>query len=182
MTSMAPCQLSLQMSRTNVVLGVFPEKNVANRTIRGIQLEDKPDYICNVVTRNTANVPAIDGRTLDSRRIDFGVLREWLRHCEEHHDTVSSCSMGDTAHTIPCFRVINCETPRIIEPPKQYIFSAFSYVWGAAGAVPEAIDKDGNLKDGHIPAVVEDAITATKEMVFGIFGLKGIAFPNAIQI
>lgn len=145
----------------NVVFGVFLERDAAAGKLRDVISQNNPDFICDASDRDPGHLRAINGRVVDARRIDLGILREWLQYCQDEHDTTSLCRVRGSTDDIPLFKVIDCETRRVVDPPERCRFSALSYVWGVADDPPNVVDQGGSFRHGTLPAVVEDAIAVT---------------------
>jgi len=87
-------------------------------------------------------------RTLDPSAIDISVIKDWLSVCARDH--TDFCLSGAQIK-LPGFRVIDCETRRVILAPPKCNYVALSYVWG---------DNREEPKIGY-PATIEDSITVT---------------------
>lgn len=103
--------------------------------------------------------PARERPGLSARRrgagVDFSLLRQWMRRCEEHHD--AKCQVQWADELLTCM-MIDVHHRKIVSCPPKAQYIALSYVWG--GVSPE----EGALERGTLPQTIEDAITITKEM------------------
>ena len=99
---------------------------------------------------------AFQPRKVDPARADFEVAKRWLDHCILHHK--DTCG-GGVAETIPFFRLIDCNSRKVIslEPVPEYL--ALSYVWGPPD--PECDANEHSEYLGKVPGVIEDAMQAT---------------------
>jgi hypothetical protein len=99
-------------------------------------------------------------KSLDARRVDWDVAREWISHCISEHNT--DCRIADCL-MLSDFRVIDCKTRDIILAPPNCAFAALSYVWGDCKQPPLSFW-------GRLPSpatlVVEDAVVATLAIGF----------------
>ncbi|KAF5703458.1 hypothetical protein FGLOB1_9070 [Fusarium globosum] len=97
---------------------------------------------------------------LESDRIDFRILKNWLTYCKSHHAKTCQTLPG-YPHELSCLRVIECQTGAIIKAPEGCEFAALSYVWGQ----PQDNESSMAPKDGFLPPQVPkticDAIQAT---------------------
>jgi hypothetical protein len=99
-------------------------------------------------------------RTLDTRRVDWDVVKNWMSHCLTEHNP--ACRVTDES-ILSDFHVIDCKTRDIILAPPDCAFAALSYVWGDCKQPP--LSSRGRLPS---PAalVVEDAVVATLAIGF----------------
>ncbi|QGI71448.1 hypothetical protein CEK26_003788 [Fusarium fujikuroi] len=97
---------------------------------------------------------------LESDRIDFRKLKNWLAFCKSHHHKTCQTLPG-YPHELSCLRVIECQTGAIIKAPEGSEFAALSYVWGH----PQDNESSMARKDGFLPPqvlkTIGDAIQAT---------------------
>lgn len=84
---------------------------------------------------------------------DYGILREWVSHCETEHSATFSKN-NDEYRQLQDLKVIDCSKEEIINAPKNCKYAALSYVWGDLGTVHEARSK---LSDG-LPNTLKDTI------------------------
>ncbi|KAG4259334.1 hypothetical protein FPRO03_13010 [Fusarium proliferatum] len=100
---------------------------------------------------------------LESDRIDFRLLNNWLTYCKSHHKKTCQTLPG-CPHELSCLRVIECQTGAIIKAPEGSEFAALSYVWGH----PQDNESSMARKDGfllpQVPKTVSDAIQATIQL------------------
>jgi hypothetical protein len=99
------------------------------------------------------------GRRISPDRIDYGLVRSWLRYYRFSHSCQNVFELP-----VPGFRVIDCESRRIIPVPSECHYVALSYVWGAQGSNPQ--QEVDNMIPSVAPRVVEDAIIATRKLGF----------------
>jgi hypothetical protein len=83
--------------------------------------------------------------------IDFSKVREWMSHCELHHQDRCRFSVEPVLR----MKVIDCSSSSaaIIPAPKQCSYAALSYVWGYSGS-----------QNRTVPATIKDAIIVCKEL------------------
>jgi len=94
-------------------------------------------------------------RKLAPERIDYDVLRHWLRHCKRHHRTKCSPNFSSS---IPGLLVFDCKAGEVVAAPEDTVFPyiALSYVWGGVGIAPK--------EPKEFPATIRDAITVTLKL------------------
>jgi len=100
------------------------------------------------------------GDALSARRssqlANVTLVKEWLAFCDRHHgaDCPKPADSRGRLQTLPGFRLIDCETQRLVdwEPHRDYV--ALSYVWGAQGWHGASA----------WPPVVTDAAALTKQL------------------
>lgn len=90
---------------------------------------------------------------LESDRIDFQILKNWLAFCKSHHHKTCQTLPG-YPHELSCLRVIECQTGAIIKAPEGCEFAALSYVWGQ----PQDNESSVAPKDGFLPPQVPKTI------------------------
>lgn len=91
------------------------------------------------------------------------LVREWLDFCRENH-TQTCGSSGDLAAlaSISSFRLIDCETRRIV-PASDQPYIALSYVWGKnSGQAPVFSD----VLPERVSNTIEDALAVTRMLGF----------------
>jgi Heterokaryon incompatibility protein (HET) len=113
------------------------------------------------------------GRLIRTRRIDFSLLRSWIRACQEQHS--HCCDRPERPFTHRP-RYINCLT-RIIEdasPTDGYV--ALSYVWGNV-PVEKDIADNSILRDS-LPATIEDAIRVTEKLGYRYLWVDRYCIPQ----
>ncbi|KAK3402825.1 heterokaryon incompatibility protein-domain-containing protein [Sordaria brevicollis] len=113
-------------------------------------------------------------------RVNFELIKSWLSFCRAHHQGQCHTELdGRGIRDIPGFRVIDCESRKIIpwaEIPKGHDgnYAALSYLWGT--------DTSTATRDGMIPSpspkVIEDAVTATTELGFKYLWVDRYCIPQ----
>ena len=103
---------------------------------------------------------SILGNKIDSRRVNYGLAKDWIRHCRADHKGYCSYQPSIATHSILGFKTIDCETRQVIKHTKRVEYVALSYVWGGGS--------HASTRSLPNPAfrVIEDAITVTKELGF----------------
>ncbi|KAF1836427.1 HET-domain-containing protein [Decorospora gaudefroyi] len=94
-------------------------------------------------------------RRLEPSAIDYDAIRYWFAFCENTH--ANFCKPVYEQY-IPGFKVIDCQTKRVVDAPQSPLFRyvALSYVWG----IPSNIPQD----QCQFPRTVQDAIVVTLEL------------------
>ena len=109
-------------------------------------------------------------------RFDTSMAVEWLRQCRSRHKECSGgatygLTTGRPASTrrvqVPGFRLIDCETRRIVAVPGYPAYLALSYVWRLTfpptPSRPQKIDSPAGLSlPSSTPQVIQDAIVLTR--------------------
>lgn len=133
-------------------------------------------------SRRKANTKKIISvRAIQTDRIDFSIIRDWLRHCDKSHG--DSCSKAELPQ-IPGFRLLNCKT-RLLEPYHAGTkFVALSYVWGTN--VEKQMKESSNEGLPGLPLTIEDASKVVLELGFQYLWVDRYCIPqfddNAKQI
>lgn len=99
--------------------------------------------------------------------IDWNTIRQWVDGCLERHG--SDCVCHDKFN-LPGFKVIDCQTRKIVSKENGADFAALSYVWGSPQMQPDKTNgvsrthTSQNILPRDIPeTVIDDAVTcATK--------------------
>lgn len=90
-------------------------------------------------------------------KIDYTLLRKWLKRCEQEHGTGCSVAWFGEAAAI---RVIDVQILEVVDCPAQAEYVALSYVWGGVSPVPDALRSNPN----GLPQTIKDAIRVVKEL------------------
>jgi hypothetical protein len=105
--------------------------------------------------RNKTGRDILGPRILDPGRIDYNILRKWLRACQGSHPTM--CQPQDTGYA-SLFLVIDCESVEVVAPPPNCKFVALSYVWGHSPPIAE-------IGMGvRFPPTIQDSMVVTLEL------------------
>jgi hypothetical protein len=79
---------------------------------------------------NAEPVPPYNPSRLDC--VHFDTLRVWITHCEQHHQEICSTGMHrggvERVPDITRFRLIDCETGRIVFARLDILYVTLSYV------------------------------------------------------
>ncbi|UPK95820.1 hypothetical protein LCI18_006755 [Fusarium solani-melongenae] len=115
---------------------------------------------------DTGDYPAypITDEATPCDKIAYGSLRSWINSCIQHHALLAACN-PQSRPSIPEFRLIDCNSRKIVSPDAHVSFVALSYVWGIIP--PAQGTHSGNstsLDDTRVEPVVEDAIYVTKKL------------------
>lgn len=126
------------------ILTVDPRRNVASHEIRPFLISSgTTDTICGRPLANT---------------VEWSIIKRWLHFCMRNHS--KHCKRSGPSH-IPGFRVIDCETRRIVAAEisdSEYI--TLSYVWGQTSE-----DQfDGQSLPKELLRTIEDAIQAVRSI------------------
>ncbi|KAJ4352114.1 uncharacterized protein N0V89_007460 [Didymosphaeria variabile] len=72
--------------------------------------------------------PWLTGRPVGPLRINFPLIRNWLKHCKNNHSCTSRWSRPSDLH------LIDCKSLDIVTAPPNCNYFALSYVWGKKGS------------------------------------------------
>ncbi|KAH9225557.1 hypothetical protein K456DRAFT_1743320 [Colletotrichum gloeosporioides 23] len=104
-----------------------------------------------------------------SPEVDFGLIKDWLKHCTtKHHDTCKSVVGGSSG--VRELRVIDCQSKTIVDAPASCKYFALSYVWGSCNSQARRQSsgekENGGFTKANIdsPQVVVDAICVTVKL------------------
>jgi Heterokaryon incompatibility protein (HET) len=102
------------------------------------------------------------GCRLETTRIVYERLQEWLSRCQSSHS--STCGPRKIGRSIVT-RCIDCDSSEIVSISSQDRYLALSYVWGSPSSAGEE-DGQANMKlpISGVPRVVEDALTVVKAL------------------
>ncbi|CAG8956836.1 hypothetical protein HYFRA_00011225 [Hymenoscyphus fraxineus] len=101
-------------------------------------------------------------RFLRKKSIDYGILRNWVSHCDSTHSPNCTENIGHSEQ-IRDLMLIDCKTRKIVKAPDNCRYVALSYVWGNSGVVPEPTLHGGKLPI-HMPNTLEDALRVVLEL------------------
>jgi len=101
------------------------------------------------------------GNAINSLNADLDMARDWIRFCKAHHKGYCRSNASSAAHTISGFKLIDCETHKVIGSLETHQYVALSYVWGK-----NALRTSTRLFPNPAPRVIEDAIAVTKRIGF----------------
>jgi hypothetical protein len=123
-------------------------------------LERKLGVIYLANEHGSSHHQSILGNKIDSRRVNYGLAKDWIRHCRADHKGYCTYQPSIATHSIPGFKTIDCETRQVIKHTRRVEYVALSYVWGSGSYA--------STRSLPNPAfrVIEDAITVTKELGF----------------
>lgn len=105
---------------------------------------------------------SLRGRAIDTRAINFNILRRWIELCDQQHE--GRCTQVEqSASSLEDMKLIDCELRRIVPALPSYRFSALSYVWGTSrsGDEDQCIH---NILPTTLPRTIEDAMSVTKKL------------------
>ncbi|KFY64180.1 hypothetical protein V496_03416 [Pseudogymnoascus sp. VKM F-4515 (FW-2607)] len=105
-------------------------------------------------------------RTLEQNNIKFNIVKDWISMCKDMH--TKTCAVeAPSPNTIPFFKLIECETLRIVPAPNEP-YVALSYVWGESKPQTPELDRTPELDplSEKIPHTIKDAITVTLQLGF----------------
>ncbi|KAI1823544.1 heterokaryon incompatibility protein-domain-containing protein [Xylaria intraflava] len=108
---------------------------------------------CTVDPRNSV------GRLIEPDRVDYDLLRGWIKSCEASH---SECS---DKQFFPR-NVIDCKQRNIISLKEHVPYVALSYVWGKSSASDDEPSAPYSLP-AKLPATIEDAIKVSLALQYG---------------
>lgn len=99
------------------------------------------------------------GRRVQSDRIDFGLLRDWIRECTNSNDNSHEpCNLKNTHKDAVITRVIDCDTRKVVPLTKHMSYLALSYVWGSR----QVNSASGDFVSA--PATIKDAMQVVQEL------------------
>ncbi|OCK73737.1 HET-domain-containing protein, partial [Lepidopterella palustris CBS 459.81] len=101
-----------------------------------------------------SNSETMRGRVIDPQKVDYAIIRNWIRHCESTHK--APCSEKGSRQ-FNFLKLINCSTRRLEQLSHPCAYLALSYVWG------QVAQTESNLQL-RLPKTVEDAITVTESL------------------
>lgn len=105
-------------------------------------------------------------RMLKQNKIKFDILKGWISMCKDMH--TKACTVEALSpNTVPFFKLIECETLRIVPAPNEP-YVALSYVWGASKSQSPKPDTTPELDrlPEKLPRTIKDAITVTLKLGF----------------
>ncbi|KAH8602078.1 heterokaryon incompatibility protein-domain-containing protein, partial [Bisporella sp. PMI_857] len=101
--------------------------------------------------------------------VDWDIVREWLKHCEENH-----VSQDHGPSLLPKgFRLIDVKRRKVIIAPQKCKFAALSYVWGynpdptkllATKSTIQNLSEDGAIQDSKLPPTISDALEICRSL------------------
>ncbi|KAF1990590.1 HET-domain-containing protein [Aulographum hederae CBS 113979] len=117
-------------------------------------------------------------------QVDFRLPLEWMRYCEENHETCSVWSRPRLREALKVFRLIDCKRTLstgklcVVVPDEIPEYAALSYVWGkqtddgsGKEAPLESSTRDENRRDTstpyrleNLPKAIRDSIHATTKL------------------
>lgn len=97
------------------------------------------------------------GLRVDPHQVDYRRIKEWISICKECHG--GECT-GEGLTRPRGFKVIDCATHRVVQPPDQCEYVALSYVWGKTSQQSCDID---NVLTGA-PRVVANALEVASRL------------------
>ncbi|KAK1749643.1 heterokaryon incompatibility protein-domain-containing protein [Echria macrotheca] len=117
------------------------------------------------------------GARLIGPQVDYSLVASWLNFCTTHHTRLCHTQSSEVA-SLPGFRVIDCETRKIV--PWNSLsqtdgFVALSYVWGS-------FQHDGIVVDGHlpneVPRLIDDSIEVTHQLGYRFLWVDRYCIPQ----
>jgi len=112
---------------------------------------------------------AYTNEELVSGVVDFAMVQEWLKSCNEHH---SKCRLQGEEKPDDKrkrrleeeeLRLIDVETREIVRPKRRLPYVTLSYVYIQQGAAPTVVPPpNGNRLPDQLPQTIADALRATK--------------------
>jgi hypothetical protein len=114
----------------------------------------KSGYIA-TIPRNFLPETELYGR-LVPEQISYPQLRNWISYCKDKH----TCEFK-TSHHLPLFRVIDCQSHRIIVAPHACSYVALSYVWGPPKPEEASLRNPEVELPPNIPNVIREAMAVT---------------------
>ncbi len=160
----SPAKLGVEES---VLLGLIPTR-IREGDFDALRALRSTGYICSLAQRSEQSAgrkPSFQGSLLHSEKIDFVMLRSWLRICQEHHTRFCGLRFDSAALTVPFLQVIDCDTRRIVPATNDCPYLALSYVWGSSVIAHRKNEVKFLLPD-DLPNVIQDAVAVTRELGF----------------
>lgn len=109
-------------------------------------------------------------RPLQPDRVDFNLLREWQRHCNQVHRERCDRPKWLDVQRPQHLRVIDVHKRTVVDAPEICRYAALSYVWGGSGDrfvmkecdLPNSRNKQFKLP--QLPRTIEHAMRVTAEL------------------
>lgn len=105
------------------------------------------------------------GCRVQTKRINYPRLKEWLGRCERSHP--NACSIRYSARSIPT-KCIDCHTRGLVQINLHDRYFALSYVWGTPSSKDNDkrndVQRPRKLPLSGVPQVVEDALIVVKSL------------------
>jgi hypothetical protein len=93
---------------------------------------------------------------MNSSQANYQLAKEWIQHCKASHKGYCNPQLRYGVQSLPGFRLIECETRKLVKVSTHKDYVALSYVW-------EANSSADSLSE-QVSRVIEDAIIVTKEL------------------
>jgi hypothetical protein len=105
-------------------------------------------------------------RAINSGKVDFKLIREWIERCETGHTTCKRLIDKPQSMTSFNMRLIDIQQERLINAPNKVRYLALSYVWGPTKQLkllssnPEELRTKGSLspKNPAMPKTIQDTM------------------------
>lgn len=99
------------------------------------------------------------GNAINPLRVDYGMAVDWIRYCKAHHRGYCRFQRSKMVYEIPRFKLIDCQSRKVIESSPRKEYAALSYVWGSG-----ASRLSTRSLPNPAPRVIEDAMTVTQNI------------------
>ncbi|KAH7370177.1 heterokaryon incompatibility protein-domain-containing protein [Rhexocercosporidium sp. MPI-PUGE-AT-0058] len=144
----------IQLQISDADLDHFPLLRISDANVLKVQCHNSFSGARYFASQSHPQTPT---RRIESDRIDYEVVQEWLQICQELHP--DRCN--PRSWPISSLRLIDCET-RTIVPASNQEYVTLSYLWGT--------DETESLFTGQLPLqlprTIEDALVVTLELGF----------------
>ncbi|KAK1752711.1 HET-domain-containing protein [Echria macrotheca] len=124
------------------------------------------------------------GFRVPERRVPYGLIREWLGFCRQHHG--KECSDSGQA-TLKSLRMVDCEADPVMVVPYSATemggYAALSYVWGQQTRTDGPVHVSGTdfvhlVLPPVLPRTIQDAITVARELGFRYLWVDQYCIPH----
>jgi hypothetical protein len=112
------------------------------------------------------------GRQINPAYVKHGLMESWLAHCQTHHR--ETCGKVQRIE-IPGFKVIDCDTERVVPAPIGCKYASLSYLWGSACL--ENPENDQKFI-ASAPPVITDSMTVTRLLGFRYLWVDRYCIPQ----
>ena len=113
-----------------------------------------------IVDSGEGGAPVLGVKGVNPRVVDYNMLKDWLRRCDELHHITCRPLVSDDLRKI---KLVDVETREIVNYPSDGCdYVALSYVWG--GVEQRGYRLGDKLSDSSVPATLEDAMVVTRHL------------------
>lgn len=121
-------------------------------------------YLVSTTPANyTSNLESFRGRMISPHRIDYGIIRNWMQHCQSKHKDKCAVQVPRRPSSM---KLIDCSSRKLVKASDHDLYLALSYVWGQGTMGESTWDPQSEVLPVDLPKTVEDAIIVTKALDF----------------